>query len=59
MNIEIKKDGKKVVVKQKKFKHILNMIEPDFSSIRNINGNKLVFEMMFQNLKLENRQLNG
>lgn len=55
MRIEIKKNSKKVVVKQKKFNHQFNMIEPDFSSIRRMAGNKVIFEMLFQREKLENR----
>lgn len=57
--IEIRNNSKKVVIKQKKFNNKINTIEPDFSSIRKMAGNKVVFEMLFQKLKTENRQING
>ena len=59
MNIEIEKNTKKVIIKQKKFNNQINIIKPDFSSIKRMAENKMIFEMLFQKLKIENKQING
>jgi hypothetical protein len=53
MKIEIYKNKKKLnkINKVKLFKP--NIIEVDFSSIKELKGNKLILDSVFQNLKKE------
>ena len=53
MKIEIYKNKKKLnkIKKVKLFKP--NIIEVDFSSIKELKGNKLILDSVFQNLKKE------
>ncbi len=51
--IEIYKDNKKIKVPKKSTLKPIKLIDFDFSSIKELKGNKTILEFHFQNQKLE------
>lgn len=51
--IEIYKDNKKIKVPKKSTLKSVKLIDFDFSSIKELKGNKTILEFHFQNQKLE------
>lgn len=51
--IEIYKDNKKIKVPKKISLKPIKLIDLDFSSIKELKGNKTILEFHFQNQKLE------
>lgn len=51
--IEIYKDNKKIKVPKKSTLKPVKLIDFDFSSIKELKGNKTILEFHFQNQKLE------